>query len=377
MSEDKIKSKPIASPLCHGGKPWDEQTRGVNPGGEFLPVSALPTAVGLACQWEVLAAKPGNVHRLADFADMGLCDFLASALAVAGATQAWLPRWSTAAGQHSDTDQTDQTDQTDEMAAMSASTFGEFVFEAVRATRAVTPVNTNLGICLLLGPLLEAYARGFGQVGAAGETIDQRLAVWAEAAGRLIARAGVDQTRWLYRAIGLANPGGLGQVDRADVQAISQLQPTDTVLQVMGLAAERDSIAAEYVTGYAVTCGQIVPDLAHHYAAGYGLQWATIATFVRRLATAPDTLIVRKVGATKAGEVSTWAQRVADDFFPAEPNWAMFETRQEDCEAALSDLDFALRGDGQRLNPGTTADLLAAGLLVASMSGLLAWPARW
>lgn len=386
MSDDRIKSKPIVNPLSHGVNQWAEnhgpenhgpenrgpENRGAeNRWSEFRPASALPTAVGLACQWEVLAAKPGNVHRLADFADMGLNDFLASALAVAGVTQAWLPRWSNASGHPS------QADQAKEVVATGASTFGEFIYDAIRATRAVTSVNTNLGICLLLGPLVEAYARCGEETEKCGETVEERLASWASAAGRLIERAGVEQTRWIYRAICLANPGGMGQVDQADIQALAALQSTDTVAHVMGLAAERDSIAAEYLNGYTVTCGQIVPDLARHYAAGYGLQWATIATFVRRLATTPDTLIVRKVGATKAGEVSTWAGRVADQFFPAEPNWAVFQSRQDDCEALLSDLDFALRSDGHRLNPGTTADFVAAGLFVASMSGLLAWPVRW
>jgi triphosphoribosyl-dephospho-CoA synthase len=363
MSDDKIKSKWTANPL----------SRVAEFNVEFRPLSGVPTAIGLACQWEVLAAKPGNVHRLADFADMGLTDFLASALAVAGVALQWLPRWTKSAS-------TAATGPA--MAEPAPATFGEFVFDAVQATRQVTSANTNLGICLLLGPLAEAYARlgdesSITREPLIGEPAGERLSAWSLAASRLIERAGVEQTRWLYRAIALASPGGMGQVDHADVHALSSLSPTDTVAHVMGLAAQRDAIAAEYSSGFALTFGQIVPDLAQFYRAGYGLQWATIATFVRRLAREPDSLIVRKAGRVKASEVSTWARQLADHYFPPDAAWAAFEERQEECETAMADLDFALRGDGHRLNPGTTADLLAAGLFVAQIAGLLPLPVRW
>lgn len=325
-------------------------------------------AVGLACQWEALAAKPGNVHRLADFADMGLVDFLSSAVVVAGVAQQWLPRWA-----ESVVSLSGNRPATEPAPAM----FGEFVFDAVRATRQVTSTNTNLGICLLLGPLAESYARLDGAPAGAGGTVSERLEAWSNAAGQLVERASVDQTRWLYRAIALASPGGMGQVDQADVYALSSLGPTDTVAHVMRLAAERDTIAAEYGRGFALIFNHVVPDLAAFYAAGYGLQWATIATFVRCLARQPDTLIARKAGWAKAGEVATWAQRLVDEYFPDNPDFTRFEPREEDCEVALGDLDFALRGDSHRLNPGTTADLIAAGLFVAVMAGMLALPARW
>ena len=37
---------------------------------------------------------------------------------------------------------------------------------------------------------------------------------------------------------------------------------------------------------------------------------------------------------------------------------------------SLADFDASLRGDGHRLNPGTTADLVAATLLAALLSGV-------
>jgi triphosphoribosyl-dephospho-CoA synthase len=40
-------------------------------------------------------------------------------------------------------------------------------------------------------------------------------------------------------------------------------------------------------------------------------------------------------------------------------------------ERALTELDFWLRSDGHRRNPGTTADLIAAGLFVGLREGWL------
>ena len=44
---------------------------------------------------------------------------------------------------------------------------------------------------------------------------------------------------------------------------------------------------------------------------------------------------------------------------------------------ALADLDFWLRSDGHRRNPGTTADLIAAGLFAALREHQIALPFRW
>ena len=70
------------------------------------------------------------------------------------------------------------------------------------------------------------------------------------------------------------------------------------------------------------------------------------------LATYPDTLIARKAGAAAAAAVSQAARAVRDG------------------SRTLEQLDADLRRDGRRLNPGTTADLVAATLLAAQMTGV-------
>jgi triphosphoribosyl-dephospho-CoA synthase len=50
--------------------------------------------------------------------------------------------------------------------------------------------------------------------------------------------------------------------------------------------------------------------------------------------------------------------------------------RDEAYEDALADLDFWLRCDGHLRNPGTTADLVTAGLFAALREGIIEAPFR-
>jgi triphosphoribosyl-dephospho-CoA synthase len=121
----------------------------------------------------------------------------------------------------------------------------------------------------------------------------------------------------------------------------------------MRMAAERDSIAAEYVTDFRITFDIGVPPLIE--ARSLGWEEATIRTFLTLLADIPDTLIARKHGMPVAKDVSSRARKALS----AGPE-------------GRAQLDRQLRTDG--LNPGTTADLTAAALYVALLSG--AWDTR-
>src|SRR5215470_11171535 len=106
---------------------WRRSCCGISPGrsrrGDWA-MADVSLFVQLACIWEATARKAGNVHRYQDFSDTSYLDFLTSAAAVAPVLGQALGR-----------------------------PVGETVLEAVRATRRVAAVNTNLGIVLLLAPL--------------------------------------------------------------------------------------------------------------------------------------------------------------------------------------------------------------------------------
>lgn len=269
--------------------------------------------VELASLWEACAPKPGNVNRRFDFHDATLPDFLSSAV-VAAESLRGTRRWSV----------------------------GSLVHRAVRARAAVVGSNTNLGILLLLAPL--AMAASSGPRG----TLRARTAETLRSMDR-------EDARLVYEAIRLAAPGGLGRVDRDDVAE----EAPPSLLDAMKEAALRDSVAREYGTDFALTFDLVVPELHKGLEAGLGLADAVVRAYLVVLASVPDTLISRKEGIERARDVS---RRAAE----------LLETASKGLFIAPSGLerfDGELRAFGNRLNPGTTADLTTAGLFVLLAEG--------
>ena len=130
---------------------------------------------------------------------------------------------------------------------------GETVLAAVEASRRVAPSNTNLGIALLLAPLAKAALDG--------GPLRERL-------GATLGALDVADARAAYAAIRLAGAGGLRERVEHDVRS----EPAIGLREAMASAAERDSIASEYVTDYALTFDTGLPALAA--ALGDGLRCA-------------------------------------------------------------------------------------------------------
>ncbi len=264
-------------------------------------------AATLAAVLEVSATKPGNVTPAHDFGDMRFEDLVASALAIGPA-----------------------------MGDADDAGVGATVRRAIEDTRRHVARNTNLGIVLLFAPLARAAATGAGGLRA-------RL-------HGVLAALTVGDAEDVYAAIRLARPGGLGEAREQDVRQA----PTVTLRQAMALAAERDSIAREFVTDYDITFELAGPALAEALAAGLPLRAAATEAFLAILAEVPDTHIARKCGGEVARRVSRGAARVL-----AAGERGSVERRTE-----LAHFDRSLRDPRNLLNPGTTADLTAAALFV-------------
>ncbi len=215
---------------------------------------------------------------------------------------------------------------------------GETILRAVCETRKVISTNTNLGIVLLFAPLARAAASRREE-----ETLREALV-------RVLAELTVTDAVSAYAAIRQAGPGGLGAAEQQDVGA----EPTVTLREAMALAAERDAVAREYATDYFVTFEKTVPALERARASGLGWSEAVVQAYLEVLAEFPDTLIARKVGRLFAEAVSGVARSVVE----------AGGLHTEEGRKALSAFDRDLRDDGNRWNPGTTADLVAAGLFV-------------
>jgi triphosphoribosyl-dephospho-CoA synthase len=262
---------------------------------------------------EVSAEKPGNVTPTHDFHDTSYEDMVRSAIAIGP-----------------------------ELARAGERGVGETVRAAVEASRRAASANTNLGIALLLAPVAKAALAGGplrAQVGATLRALDEADA------------------RAAYEAIRLADAGGLDEPVEHDVRS----EPAVGLREAMASAAQRDSIASEYVSDYALTFETGIPALATALADGLAVRDAIVELHLRLLERTPDTLIARKRGADAAAWVSAGAREVL----------AAGGVRSDAGRQALQGFDASLREPGNALNPGTTADLVTATLFVALLEGML------
>jgi triphosphoribosyl-dephospho-CoA synthase len=261
----------------------------------------------LACLLEVSAPKPGNVSPGRHFHDTRYEDFLASAVAIGPA-----------------------------LAAAGENPLGTTIRRAVEATLRWTRSNTNLGIVLLLAPLARAALRE-------GASLRERLRT-------VLAETTVTDAGEVYAAIRRARPGGLGEAKAEDVAGA----PTVSLRDAMSLAADRDAIAREYVTDFALTFETGVPAVLA--ARREGLVWSdtVVEAYLALLDATPDTHIARKLGAAEAAAISLQAREAR----------AAGGTRSPEGRRALGLLDAELRDERNRRNPGTTADLTCAALFV-------------
>ncbi len=177
----------------------------------------------------------------------------------------------------------------------------------------------------------------------------------------VLSRLTADDARDFYEAIRLAKPGGLGRVDQGDVHA-SEV-PAD-LLAAMRLAAERDLVARQYAENFRQIFEFVIPALTAAVAELGSVETAIVHAQLRVMQAFPDSLIARKCGPEVAMRSAAWAGQVLNSGPPgSEPYYQL-----------LGDFDFWLRSDGHRRNPGTTADLLAAGLFALLRDGLLRPP---
>ncbi|MDS0478022.1 triphosphoribosyl-dephospho-CoA synthase [Natrinema sp. 1APR25-10V2] len=255
--------------------------------------------------------KPGNVDRHRDLADLRFEHFLAGAV---GASEGL------------------------ELAADGASV-GPAFERAVDGMAAQKGGNTQFGALLLLVPL----------VCAAREELSQPI---AEA---VVRETTVGDAAAFYRAfdhvdVGVGDPPA--DMEPLDVRRGSDAVPAVrerglTLLEIMERSVPGDDVAREWVRGFERSFAA-----AERLADADGpISERTAAVFLSLLAERPDTLVATRHGEDAAREVTERAAELADG--------DALETDRDAVESFADDL--VARG----INPGTTADVTAAGLFVA------------
>ncbi|WP_049899106.1 triphosphoribosyl-dephospho-CoA synthase [Halococcus agarilyticus] len=274
----------------------------------------------LALLLEVTATpKPGNVDRAREYPDLRFEHFMAGAV---GASQGL------------------------RMAAADDPVGASFE-RAIEGMADQRGGNTQFGALLLLMPLVRAAGNENGSSSGNGALTPERAAAVVEATT-------VDDAAAFYRAFEHVDvavddpPADMEALDvRRGADAVPAIEERGvTLYELFERSADRDGVAREWVSGFPRTFAA-----ADRIAALDGpVSERAARVFLELLADEPDTHVVTKHGEPTAQEVS------------------------EDAQAALDgDLDPETLADDlveRSVNPGTTADLVAAGLFVALERGL-------
>jgi triphosphoribosyl-dephospho-CoA synthase len=303
----------------------------------------IASCLELAILLEVSAHKPGNVSLVTNFENTRHEHFLASAVAAR-------PSFMDAA------------------ARGIAVSKGEIPVSEVKVGRIIKNCvadinswqhggNTLLGATILFCPIAVA-------TGMSAETEGSfEISKLRERMRRIVESTTPEDAVNVYEAIAIANPGGLGKVRKLDVNEPDSkakiLREGVSLFEVFKLASTYDTICSEWVNNYPISFDFAYPHLARQIMEGKDLNTAIIHTFLKVLAEYPDSFIARKVGTEKAREVSSMAEEVLHLGGLETPNG----------KKSLSEFDLRLRESGNLLNPGTTADIVAAALGLCVLGG--------
>ena len=268
-----------------------------------------------ACEVDVQAFKPGNVSVYAEGHEMTVADFRISAEVSA------------------------------EPLCNPDYCLGEKIYYAVKATREAVGCNTNLGIILLCAPLIQAI-----------NYYQQDDITLRQSVTKVLCETTVNDADWVFKAITLASPGGLGSSDQQDVN-----QPASvTLLEAMKIASLKDRIALQYVTDYQ----DVFNFTVLRYNAGFNRwgdrNWAAVLAYADLLSHFPDSHIERKYGHQYSERVATKMAQLSEELYKTD--------NPEQIKPLLFCLDqeFKLYG----INPGTSADMIVATVLTAFLEDL-------
>lgn len=254
--------------------------------------------------------KPGNVDRERNFPDLRFEQFLAGAVG-AGAG----------------------------LRAAESEPIGTAFERAIEGMAGDHGKNTQFGALLLLTPLVRAASEN--ELAAAGVE-------------RVVEKTTIEDAARFYRAFEQVDvfvsepPESADDLDvRRGVAAIPAVEEQGlTLLDVMELGASEDDVAREWTGGFERSF-----EVADRIAALSGsISDRSSIVFCEQLAERPDTLVTKKHGT----ETARWA---SDGIAGALGDEEALDTLAE---------EFVERG----INPGTTADIIAAGLFIALERGV-------
>jgi len=268
----------------------------------------------IACCFEVGSFKPGNVHKNRDYDDIKYHHFVSSGIAFGDVIH---------------------------QACLEKNNIGNFIKKGVIESKKWSPTNANLGIIMLHMPIAIAASNldKFSESALKKET------------EKIIKNTTVQDAIDVYRAIEIAlafvnapeNGPDLKSKDAKD----ELIEKNLTLYDVFKISSTWDSISNEWTENFKISYKG--HNLINEYYEEYNnINIAVTKTFINLLSNYPDTLIARKKGIDVSKMVSEKAKEVLNNFN----------------EKSVLEFDKFLSKDGNKLNPGTTADLIASSLLI-------------
>ena len=276
----------------------------------LLTENQVKMAFEYACKLDVFSVKPGNVFLDHPAYGMTHKDFLQSSMACS------------------------------DIICEQNIDIGEKILESVKASIDVVGCNTNLGIILLCSPIVEAIY------------LDNEHKLQQNNLKKVIDRIDLKQTKTIYKAINLANAGGMGLKDKFD---LNTKKSSDFILsEAMNFASSYDYIANEYTNYFNNIINTISLNWRNYFKLMGNAECATTATFLKLISSNPDSLIARKYGLDTAIEVSGKFKALSDEYCELKnPNII-------NNKLLLLDSELKIQG----LNPGTTADVVVASIFI-------------
>ncbi len=213
---------------------------------------------------------------------------------------------------------------------------GSIIKDAVSRSRSKTRSNANLGIIIAISPLAAA-------------SLSSGRPLRAADVDSVIEQCTTQDSLNIYDAIKLSTAASLSQRESFDIHGPAP----ESIQQAMRHAATTeptDSIAALWAFGYQSLWNSLLADLQFNESHGESWEQSIIFTALAQLARTPDSLIIRRHGRQQADQISSEAADV-------------LKLHHDDRTAAIEAFDWRLRHPC-RINPGTTADLVAAALYI-------------
>ena len=310
------------------------------------------------CGWP----KPGNVHRTANFPDTRFEHFIAGSVSMGPALREAAVRGVMARlGE----------------ARMDELGVGRLIRRAVADMKAWhRGGNTHLGTCILFIPLAASAGKTYIEQGRiTSEKLRSNTVIMTRNT------TSIDAVN-VYEAIRIAGTERtLGEAKVPEAPDVFDEGAEDklisekvTLYDAMKIASEWDKVASEFTSGMETVFELGYPSIVEILESTGDINTAIVHSYLKVLHEFPDTFMARKIGLKETGDIKAavkkglekvlWISREAGKIL--EDGGLMTEKGRE----TIKSLDDRLHEAGGELNPGTTADILAASLMVALLCGM-------